>query len=539
MQFHLEELDQQTIQYILSERIPPRYLDTQRLPLLAEKINGHPATANYVSMLVRSGRSMDSLVISPAPIAAFQDRILIALYESQILTEIQKSILRLLSWLPRLSASIISQVFSSEEKDNLTEALWELVEFSLLTQADFNKYSCPAVVSSTYRRRNEGGYDDILNRVAEVLKSQFEDDKLDYELIDSLLVAIVSSGMEISPALRKLLTPARLLPAIENEYYDALSAVGPGQKSHFERCKSLAELAMSMNALDEDLENILFYGGDSAVRLGQFPKNMIDVMRRKGMLTADYIEGSYLYHQKRDYRQAAAVLEKSISLNRFRVRNVRLLTRIYIRDGKFPQALGTLGNLQESRLMRDSGLVIMKIRALRGTRNWDAADKLAASLQGRSDDYGDIALYRAGTCLREGEISRALEFVKHAKHAPKANQAVCAILECACEIENGNLSNLGVTCTIARSIGRESDAFQLQARAALKSGDWQSALDYISQIKKRDWFDLNVELRATQAKINSPNAKIDPVMLAEAEKEREQILKQMADAVEGSDLAYH
>lgn len=539
VQFHLEELDTDTIQYILTERIPARYLDTQRLPLLAERINGHPATANYVSMLVQSGRSMDSLVISPAPIAAFQDAILIALYESQILTDVQKSVLKLLSWLPRISASIISELFPEVDKDLLTESIWELVEFSLLTQADFDKYSCPAVVASTYRRRGEGGYDDLLTRVSEILKDQFENDSLDYALIDSLLVAIISSGMEISPSLKRLLTPARLLPAIENQYYDALSSFGQEQKVHFERCKTLAELAMTMNSLDEDLENILFYGGDSTVRLGQYPKTMIDVMRRKGMLTADYIEGSYLYHQKRDFKQAAIVLENSLSSNRFRVRNVRLLARIYIRDSKFPQALTALSKLQDARLMRDSGLVIMKIRALRGTRNWLEAKKLGASLQGRSDDFGDIALYRAGVCLREGEISNALSYIQTAKRAPKANQAVCAILQCACEIENGDISNLANTCSIARSLGRDPDAFQLQARAALKAGDWKSALEYISQIKRRDWFDLNVELRATQAKIDSSEVKGDPVLASEAAKAKDEILKQIADAVEGNNLAYH
>ncbi len=538
LQFHLDDLDSESIQFILSDRIPPRYLDPQRLLPLAEKINGHPATANYVAMLVGSGKSMDSLIGAPSAIYAFQDSILVALYESNILTSTQKSILHLLSWFPRLSSSIISEVFSDVKPEALTEELWRLVEFSLVNQAELGRYSCPAVVAGTYRRRNEGGYDDILNRVADILNRQFEEERLDFELIDSLLVAVVSSGMSVSARLQKLLTPARLLPALEKEYTEGLSSVGDRARAHFERCRSLAELSMSMKISDDDLENILFYGGDSSVRLGDYPKNMINIMRGKGMLTADYIEGSYLYHKQRDFEGAASVLSRSISSRRFRVRNIRLLARIYLRDGKFPQALDTLNYLPESRLIRDTGLVIMKVKALRGTRNASDAQKLLASLRDRPDDYGDIALYRAGSALRNGQYPEALRFVEAARSAPKANQAVLSILKCACEIESGDFTNLGPTCATARSLGRDSDALQLQARAALKEGDWKSALGYIDQVKRKDWFDLNVELRAIQAMMESIEVKRDPVEFKSSATRKDDVLRRIADAVEGNNLSY-
>ena len=51
---------------------------------------------------------------------------------------------------------------------------------------------------------------------------------------------------------------------VEKEYYEGLGAVGTEARIHFQRCNSLAKLAMGMNASDDSLENILFYGADSS-----------------------------------------------------------------------------------------------------------------------------------------------------------------------------------------------------------------------------------------------------------------------------------
>src|SRR5208283_4057635 len=116
------------------------------------------------------------------------------------------------------------------------------------------------------------------------------------------------------------------------------------------------------------------------------------------------------------------------------IRNVRLLARIYLRSGKYLPALETLNIVPEARLMRDSGLVVMKIKALRGTRNHAEANELRKKLKGLDDDYGDIAVYYASAEIRAGNYSDALKHVMTAKMAPRANQAILSILQCACEV---------------------------------------------------------------------------------------------------------
>jgi len=536
-QFALEELDSETIEFILTERVESRYLDPQRLPALAARIHGHPATANYTAYLINGGRSMESLVMASNPVAAFQDRVLADLFDSGILSEIQKRILRLLSIYPQMSSAIISKVFDEYDPKDLMEELWELVEFSLAVQSDGGKYRAPAVVSSTYRRRTLDRDSEVADRVAKILSSQFEDGDLDLDLIDSLLVSVVASGSTIPDRLLRSITPARIEPVIEKEYFDGSSSVGDEARIHYERCCSLARLAMGMNVADDSLENILFYGADASVRLGILPEDMLKVMQQKGFLTVHYIRASFLFHSERDFDGAAAELSKSLAASGFRRRNVRLLTRIYLRDGKFLEALDVLNKVPLSNLMRDTGLVVMKVKALRGTRNRADAAALLAGLNDTNDDYGDYAIYQASAALREGRYLEAIERIKSAKKAPRVNKAVLSFLQCACEVENGDNSSLAVTIALARSMKRDSDALQLQARSALAAGDWRSAEDYISRVRRKDWFDLNVEYRAVELKLTDPAIARDPVAYETATARKEEILRRSASAVEGSSYA--
>ncbi|WP_165837170.1 TIR domain-containing protein [Phenylobacterium hankyongense] len=537
-QFSLEELDDETIQFILTDRIAPRYLDVQRLPSLAAQIKGHPATANYSAYLVNGGRSIESLVINSDPVRAYQDLILAEIFDADVLSIIQKKILKLLSWFPKLSTQMIASVLNEQDRKTLAEELWELNEFSLIDQAESGKYKAPAVVSSTYRRRETDFDQEVFSEISRVLIEQFEHNELDYDLIDSLVVAVVSSGVELSERLLSSLTVARLEPVIEREYFEGIAASrGEDVRLHFQRCSSLAALAMWMPTSDDSLENVLFYGADASVRSGSYPSEMIALMREKGFLSADFIEASYLYHMKRDFEKAARVLSSSLSATGFRLRNVRLLTRIYLRSGQFPLALDTLAKVPEARLLRDTGLVMMKVKALRGTRNRPEAERLLSGLRNAADEYGDYALYQASAGLRAGRYNEALTWIEKARKSPRANQAAISLLQCACEIESGDNSSLATTVALARSMNRDSDALQLQARAALVGGDWRSAEGYITQVKTKDWFDLNINLRVLEAKLADPATLRDPVAIRDAKAAREDLLRQAADAVEGSSFA--
>ncbi|MBI1407187.1 MAG: TIR domain-containing protein [Caulobacter sp.] len=535
-QYHLEELDSDTVESILTDRIHERFLRPEQLPRIAGKIHGHPATANYVGYLVNGGKSLDSLLAYPDVIETFQAQILRQLLDSKSLPKIHKQILKLLSWFPRLNANSIAAAFSENQKSEVISALWELNEFSLVDQVDQGNYKVPGVVGYSYRRLSKEHDSDSFNRVANLLLDQFKKGEIDVSLVESLLVGAIGLDQDVPDVIRSVITPSSLKTMVDNSHRLGIESSPPDSNAYFEKAYSLSKLAMAVRGSDDTQEDTLYYGADAAVRLGKYPQEIISFMRKKGFSSADYIHGSFLFHEKRDYTGAAASIKRALASRNFLTRNVRMLARICIRIGDFTGALDALSKIDESRLMRDTGLVIMKIRALRGARSHKEADQLRAVLGNRENEFGELAIYQAGSALRSGDFDVAREALERAKLAPRANRVTLKFLECAIEVETGDNTKLPETVALARAARRDSDAVQLQARAALVERDWRTAERLLGEIPIKDYFDVNLELRAVDLKLLDAELKSDPVRTAEAKKQRDDISRRLGLVIEGTRL---
>lgn len=533
-QYPLEELSDADIQFILTKRLEPRFIRPELLPEIAGHIHGHPATAQHVVKLVNSGKSLDTLVLLPDPILEFQDTLMKGMFasENEALTPLQRRILALLCHFPRLPASILTRAFPEVEKAELVKALWELSDFSLLNQGDLGLYRVPAVVGSAYRRYTNSDDAEIFARVSAILQTDFDNDDFSVELIESLLVGSFNKKTGLPEELKEILTPANILPFVEEEYYRGRRANGEEGRDHFNTAASTAKLALMMPGSDDTLEEILFYGSDALVRMGQLPEEFLKEMKKRGFSTADYIEGSYLFHNGRDYEKAAKKVRASLSSKNFRLRKTRLLARIYLRWGKFTDALDALNALPESRILNDVGLAVMKMKALKGARLHPDAKELEAKIRDREDTFGDLAIYRASSALRENRLSDAKSYLRQAEAAPQSNKLTTLLIGSAIEVEGGDTSRLSEACTLARVSNRESDAWQLQARAAVASHDWKFAKECLSKIDRKDYFDYTIELRALDQEIEDTATLTDPVALEAAKTRREQVLRGIASSTD-------
>lgn len=535
-QYHLEELDSDTIESILTDRIHDRFLRPEQLPRISAKIHGHPATANYVSYLVNNGKSLDSLLAFPDVIETFQSIILKQILESKSLPDIHKRILKLLSWFPRLNADSIAAAFSDNQKADVIGALWDLNEFSLVDQVDQGNYKVPGVVGYSYRRLTKEHDDDSFARVANILLKQFEQGEIDIALIDSLLVGVVGSDGKIPDVIQSVITPSSLKTMVDNSHRLGMESSPPDSTQYYEQAYTLSKLAMATKGSSDTQEDTLYYGGDAAVRLGRYPQDIVEFMRKRGYSAADYIHGSYLFHEKRDYKGAAASIKRALASRNFLTRNVRMLARICIRIGDFSGALDALAKIDEPRLMRDTGLVIMKIRALHGVRSHDEAKQLRAALGNRENEFGELAIYQAGSALRSGDFSAARIALEKAKLAPRANKVTLKFLECAIDIESGDNTQLPETVALARAARRDADATQLQARAAIVEKDWRTAEQLLEDVEIKDYFDVSLELRMVDLKLLDGEILKDPIKLADAQLQREDILRRLGLVVEGTRL---
>jgi uncharacterized protein HemY len=194
---------------------------------------------------------------------------------------------------------------------------------------------------------------------------------------------------------------------------------------------------------------------------------------------------------------------------------VRLLAKAYIRDQNFSDANEVLGKIPEFQLYRDSGLLVLKIRALRGMRSFKEASELEKQLESTADEFAEKSIYLAGRAMREGDLDSATRHIKAAKESPRRSYLSIALLECAIAIEKSDPSLLPEAVELALASGLHYDAWQLQARMAVKQRNWAEALELLSKIKRKDYFDFQLEGRALQIKREDPDIARDPAALNE------------------------
>lgn len=530
-QFRVDELDDDEIQFIISELVESRYYDASRAEHLAKKIHGHPATAHYASELVNSGRSIESINESSDPINAFQERVVGAILSSETVTESQRKIAALLGIFPKLSFGVMARVLEMSRKE-LALDLWELQEASLVTAADGEYYALPRIVASRARKELTDDSERLVNEVKEIIIEDIDGGKLDSQIIDALLIASAGSSGEIPENLSSLVTASSLLAMVNDRFFSAREA-RKGAKDIYLSAYNLSRLALSMRASDDAVEQILFTGGDSAIRAGLLPEDIIAHMTSAGFPSVYYLKGSYAFHVEKDDKEAAKNLKLSLEMKHFKLRNTRLLARALIRMQDFSGALAALNELSSSQLERETGLIIQKVRALRGMRNYREADILERKIAGRNDEFGEVELFKAGKALREGRHDDALGHLKRAEGCAKVNRFSHDLLKCAVLLEKGDASLLPLMVETATSVNRKFDAYQLQARHAVVQGDWREAERFIDRIEKKDYYDLQISLRMLRKKMEDIEIRTDPLEMARCQEKIDEVARLSVTSPEG------
>ncbi|MET1414367.1 toll/interleukin-1 receptor domain-containing protein [Roseibium sp. HPY-6] len=530
-QFQVEELSETDVQIILHELIESRYYDAQKASGVSSLINGHAATAHYTAFLINSGRNTDLLVANPDPIVAFQSRALRNIFSGSLVSETQLQVLALLGVFPKLSFRTLESVLKVDKK-TLSQEVMELIDFSLVQTVDAEFFGCPDIVGTHSRRDLQSVSAPLLSKVKRQIEEDIEAGEADSQLITALLIATVEEAGEIPNELIVLLTSSSLLAIVATQF-DRLRSNLQKNREGFEAIYKMAKLAMEMRVSDDAVEQILFTGGDSAIRAGIYPEDIIAYMESNALPAVYYLKGSYAFHVEKNNEKAIQNLKTALSSKHFKLRNTRLLVRAYIRERKFSYALDVLGDLTSHQLQRESGLLILKIRALRGLRLFDEASAIEEMLESRKDEYGEIPLFNAGKFLREMRLTLAMEQVADAKKAPKVNLFSCQLMECAIRIEDGDPSLLPATVEYANSVSRGYDALQLQARHAVVQGRWADAEKFLAKIERKDYFDLQIEKRCLEQKMADVTIVRDAAALDECKRRLDEVAVQSATSPEG------
>lgn len=534
LHYEVPELDAETIGYILTKLVDRKLYNPTLFARLANLAVGHPDTAHHIAYLVNNGRSPATILEKPSLIFAFQDRVLEDIYKQGTLNELEQQILSVLCWFPGLDTNLLYEIFPNAPRGQISEMLWKLSDYCLVEQTQNGSYHLPTVVRATFMRRIPPIPDPLQNSIINSLDKLVTSSDILPEQIEPLILAFTVHGTELPDFIKAAITPGVLAEVVLRHYEKGRSAAASEEITRsFSIVAKLAEFALTLDVPNDTLENILWTGADAMARLGRDPETITSQMLHRGFGSAYYAQASYKFHARRDYTGAIADLQKALATRSFRRRTIRLLVRLYLRVGNAPRALDVLDTLSNTELLRDSGFLSMRIRALRMQRRHSEAEELERSLKALDDDYGESLIFEATKALRAEKYPDARKFVDLAMRKPRANQPTLKFLRCVIDLNEGNAASLPEACGLAEAIGRVDDAHQLRARAALLvDKDWRRAETEIQRVEHRTWMDWNLELQILTQKALDPAVQRDAALMNEVEQRRTEVLARSVSALD-------
>ncbi|TAJ35670.1 MAG: toll/interleukin-1 receptor domain-containing protein [Reyranella sp.] len=509
------------------DKIPPPVAST-----LGRLSGGHPGTVHHAASLINnSGRSAESLTTSDGAITSYQDSILRETIKSYSNKDDFRSVLHVVALLPRVKFDDVLEVLGGQN-EQLRATLDELVDACLVSFSQETGYRMPEVARAAARRVIGPPPDDLVGALVTYFNSRLKAERIDQQTVEALLYLTLRTTGEMPEVIKRIVTPATLQSAVEATYQRGLAALDESFRTNFLLVAKLSHLVDAMPMPPDIAEDILYMGADALSRIADDPTPIIEVMRRKGFASANYAMGNYQFYRLRDNAAAIVSLERALAGRSYVKRTSRLLARLYLLEGRAAPALEVLNKLGDSRVLRDSGLLSQKIKALRALGRRAEAAQLLPNLQALNDDYGEYHMNVASDMMRAGRVPDALAAVRRAKERPRANQQSLLFLECALMLDLGDFGLFDHASAVANAAGRSDDLSHLRARAALAHKDWREAERQWGLIQRPGRTDRYLLVRILESKLSDPVIAGSTTEMADVRRVYEETLGKLANSPE-------
>lgn len=272
------------------------------------------------------------------------------------MTDVQKKVLCLLSWVPALNGNLLEKVLLADgvSVDDMLSAIENLILGCLVISSGPN-YSMSPAIRFLFRRFNvaEPGLLRIFStelsaewRVAE-RQGNFRTD-----LFEAFVFMHSLEGKALPHELRPLLTPGMLHDVIREMYARGKDET---ETEALERVILWGKIAEQMNMSEATREEILSTVARAKIRLGKFAdaEETINGMASRRYRSVPFLMG-YLYRKQEKYPKAVEMLVESLKDKKLNRSAVHELALAYKKSGLLSE-LRTLLN-KHGELIRDSAM---------------------------------------------------------------------------------------------------------------------------------------------------------------------------------------
>lgn len=493
VQMRLEELDDKDIRALMIFTADRLKIDDFSVSNeIVTAIGGHADVANAAVRLVAM-KGVHILERDPRQLYNVQNTILGENIEDGALSPIEKTILSLLSWVPKLRGDLLEEVLASGADNDTTlfiDAIERLVLGCLITATGIS-YSISPSIRILYRRWHVTE-PAVLSKFATVLgeawrRSQ-QSHQFDADLFDTFVFMHALEGKSLPHELRSLLSAGTLNEVVRDTF-------ARGKENDSSKDLKLAiswgAIATDMRMSEATREDILSTVARARIRLGEFGEayKEIEGMSKRGYRSAIFLRGHALRRQEK-YDDAITALRAALEERKNNRAAVHELALAYKKSGRMEQLrllLQEYGNILSDSAMFSNFQIGIDI----AKGDLVAAEAGIRALSRLPDDEGQADIRRAQVMIRRGEIRAAKNFLSELlKDASRGVFHIRSLRAFTASIDKDFVIARRDIDFIKNLPGRQKSALRLEARLLAEEGNLaaaQASFDQIQNPTAEDW----------------------------------------------------
>jgi tetratricopeptide (TPR) repeat protein len=364
-------------------------------------IGGHPDVAKAAVRLVAQRGEM---ILDQSQIFLYeiQDEVLSDNLDVDALSELQKELLCMLSWVPHLSGNVLQKVLASRHKVtdlDFVNSVDNLILGCLVTPISSNLAMSPAI-RAMFRRRYGFGPTNLLKAFSAALSEEWtrsaSSGDVSADLFDAFVFMHALEGKSLPPELRQLLLPSTLLEVLRDTYQR-----GRDDADAWKQVLGWGSIAAHMRMDETVKEEILSTVVRAHIRLEEYTEAeaMLKGFDRAGYRSAEFLRGFALRRQGK-IREAVFHLREALASSKYRRFVVQELATCYQKLNM--QAELTELTRRHADLIEGSGVLLdFRIGVLITAKRINEAKEAIHKLQRLPQDDGRSIIRRAQIAMQE------------------------------------------------------------------------------------------------------------------------------------------
>lgn len=471
-------------------------------------IGGHALIARATARLVmRDGPA----VLNDDPRALFiqQDRILGHCLDYDRLDAVEKDVLSLLSWVPRLDSGLLRTCLVDGRRvppEEFSQTLSRLSQRCLIINSDAN-YAIASPIRALFRRKHGHGSADLLAVFAALLRREWVDAKVEgrtsTELLDALVYMTALEGGTLAPEFRGLVLPATIQEVVAATYRNR-----EGQETAaLESVVRWGSLVRTMPMDETVREEILSYVARAQTRLGDpDAEGTLRQIDDKHYRSRHYLRAFHIRKTGGNLDEALSLLLQARKVRKYRHMVIDEICRCYYRLGRVEDLQKVLDEEQDL-VEKDPVLLDYQAAIHIGASRFPEAEAIINRLRGLEREDGRADCRQALVIMhRDRDYCRAQDIMTDVMQRARGGLLAKRSLRAIAAAHAGDSRTARSDIEHLRGhLGGLENVHRIQARILLQQKHYDNALGELGRIGRPTRQDSLLRAWILNSKAEDPN----------------------------------